>query len=164
MILEVIDNGIGMNEEGMKKLFKPFSQADKSIQARYGGTGLGLWITYKLIALMKGKILVRSKPSKGTRFTLKIPVQAQSSLKIQPKSILQSSERRGPTFATGIKPTLTMDQFQANNLPQSKVIVFQNDEIMRNLFQKYFGKHKVQFKFVSTFKKLLKNIKVNQSI
>jgi len=58
-------------------LFKPFSQADKGIQAKYGGTGLGLWITNKLVGLMKGKINVKSELNKGTSFIINIPVTSE---------------------------------------------------------------------------------------
>jgi signal transduction histidine kinase len=68
-----------MSQEGIKKLFKPFSQADKGIQAKYGGTGLGLWITNKLVGLMRGKINVKSELNRGTTFIVKIPVTAELS-------------------------------------------------------------------------------------
>lgn len=70
LIIEVIDSGIGISKEGLKKLFKPFSTADKSIQAKYGGTGLGLWITNKIVNLMKGSIEVKSELNKGTSFII----------------------------------------------------------------------------------------------
>jgi signal transduction histidine kinase len=73
----VIDTGIGISHEGIKKLFKPFSQADKSIQTKYGGTGLGLWISNKLVSLMRGKISVVSELSKGTVFIIEIPVESE---------------------------------------------------------------------------------------
>lgn len=74
LIIEVIDTGIGISQEGIKKLFQPFQQADKGIQAKYGGTGLGLWITNKLVGVMRGHIDVESELNKGTTFTIKIPV------------------------------------------------------------------------------------------
>jgi signal transduction histidine kinase len=78
----VIDTGIGISQDGVKKLFKPFSQADKSIQTKYGGTGLGLWISNKLVGLMRGKISVVSELNKGTVFIIEIPVVSEVMLSI----------------------------------------------------------------------------------
>ena len=71
---KVSDNGIGMTEEQMGKLFKTFSQADSGIFNRYGGTGLGLSISQNLVQMMGGEITVSSKPGEGSsfNFTLKI--------------------------------------------------------------------------------------------
>ena len=62
------DSGIGMTEEQMSRLFKPFEQADSSIASRFGGTGLGLSISHNLIQLMGGTILLESRLGEGSEF------------------------------------------------------------------------------------------------
>lgn len=65
---QVIDTGIGMNDEEMARLFKPFSQADSSTTRKYGGTGLGLCIARELSQKLGGEISVSSEKGKGTTF------------------------------------------------------------------------------------------------
>ncbi len=64
----VTDSGIGMNEEQKKRLFKAFSQADGSITRRFGGTGLGLVISNKILDIMGTKIHVDSELGRGSVF------------------------------------------------------------------------------------------------
>jgi len=68
----VKDNGIGIGPETLARLFQPFVQGDSSITRRYGGTGLGLTITRRLVDLMRGEMRVKSTEGGGSTFTVEI--------------------------------------------------------------------------------------------
>jgi PAS domain S-box-containing protein len=70
--IDVIDSGIGMTQEQLARLFKPFTQADASITRKFGGTGLGLTISRQLAQLLGGNVMATSQPKVGSSFTLKI--------------------------------------------------------------------------------------------
>lgn len=72
--VEVEDSGIGIDEQGMDRLFKPFSQADSSTTRKYGGTGLGLAICQRLVGIMGGRMSVTSMPGRGSCFSFFIPL------------------------------------------------------------------------------------------
>jgi PAS domain S-box-containing protein len=70
----VADSGIGMTPEQRARIFQPFVQADGSMTRRYGGTGLGLTICARLVAMMGGRIEVASEAGRGSEFHFTIPL------------------------------------------------------------------------------------------
>ncbi|MCC6549325.1 MAG: response regulator [Ignavibacteriaceae bacterium] len=93
LLFIVQDSGIGIPKDKMEKLFKPFSQVDSSTTRLYGGTGLGLVISKKLIELLGGKIWVESEESKGTTFFFTLPAEsAQAKPKIFSRVLQQGIE------------------------------------------------------------------------
>tara|TARA_R110002073_G_scaffold133122_14_gene280244 strand:+ start:178 stop:3087 length:2910 start_codon:yes stop_codon:yes gene_type:complete len=73
--VSVRDTGIGIPEEKQEKVFEAFSQVDTSTTRRFGGTGLGLTISTKLIQMMGGRVWLESKPGVGTQFHFLIHLQ-----------------------------------------------------------------------------------------
>ena len=82
----VQDSGIGIAPERQASVFDAFSQADTSITRRFGGTGLGLTISSRLVGLMGGRLQVSSQPGEGSRFwfDLGLPVAQAPSLDLTP--------------------------------------------------------------------------------
>jgi CheY-like chemotaxis protein/nitrogen-specific signal transduction histidine kinase/HPt (histidine-containing phosphotransfer) domain-containing protein len=70
------DTGIGIPPDRMSRLFRAFTQADSSTTRHFGGTGLGLTISKRLVELMGGKMWVESAPDKGSNFHFSIPFRA----------------------------------------------------------------------------------------
>ena len=69
---EVSDTGIGIPREKHARIFKSFTQADESTTRRYGGTGLGLTISSRLVSMMGGTLGVESEPGKGSAFSFAV--------------------------------------------------------------------------------------------
>ena len=74
LTVQVADTGIGISPEQQARIFQPFTQGDVSTTRRFGGTGLGLSISRRLAALLGGSLSVKSELSKGSIFTLTLPL------------------------------------------------------------------------------------------
>ena len=71
---QVEDTGIGMDPEQLARIFDPFEQARADTSLKFGGTGLGLTITHRLVELMGGEMAVASTPGQGSTFTVRLPL------------------------------------------------------------------------------------------
>ncbi|MFA9189091.1 response regulator [Flavobacterium sp. FBOR7N2.3] len=82
LAIEIKDNGIGISEENKKKLFQSFQQADSSTNRKYGGTGLGLYISKQLADLLDGEVFFESKLNNGSTFGVLIPTKYKGNTNI----------------------------------------------------------------------------------
>lgn len=78
LTFSIIDTGIGIAEDKQAIIFESFSQADTSTTRKYGGTGLGLTISARLVKMMGGKLQVASQPQHGSRFYFSLPINADN--------------------------------------------------------------------------------------
>ena len=82
--ISVTDNGIGIPPEGLKQLFKPFSQIDSGLARKFEGTGLGLALVKLLAELHGGTVAVQSAVGKGSCFTVWLPLRAPEEKALAP--------------------------------------------------------------------------------
>ena len=118
--ISVNDTGVGMEPNYLNTIFSKFSQEDKSISRRFGGTGLGMAITYELVLLMKGNITVKSEKNKGTTFFVQLTL---------PKGNKQNIENKKHTVSR-------------NEIENLKVLLVEDNEMNRIVAQNtlnYFG-------------------------
>jgi signal transduction histidine kinase/CheY-like chemotaxis protein len=91
----VSDTGIGIPAEKQKAVFAPFSQADASTTRKYGGTGLGLTISTRLVEIMGGRIWVESEPGRGSQFHFTLPLGVADTRQIVVGSVSPPEVLRG---------------------------------------------------------------------
>ncbi|GEO40923.1 hypothetical protein SAE02_50710 [Skermanella aerolata] len=87
----VMDSGIGMTSEQLRRIFQPFVQADETTTRRFGGTGLGLAISKRLVEAMGGTVRVTSMPGEGSVFLVRIPASI-----CQPPAYAEEAEADEP--------------------------------------------------------------------
>ena len=81
LFVNIKDQGIGISKEYQDKIFEAFTQEDSSTTRQYGGTGLGLTISYNLVKAMGGELKVKSQLGKGSEFYFSIPLEIGKKIK-----------------------------------------------------------------------------------
>ena len=79
VVFEIVDTGIGMDPVSAESLFQPFHQIESNRSRRRGGTGLGLAISQRIVETMGGRIEVKSRPGKGSRFRFSLSLERDRS-------------------------------------------------------------------------------------
>ena len=101
LVVRVVDTGIGIPSEQQERIFQAFEQADASVEREYGGTGLGLAVTRRLVELHGGEIWLESEPDVGSTFSFSLPV-------VEPDAEPRATTKPGPSVA----PRATVESAQ----------------------------------------------------
>lgn len=91
--IQIEDSGIGIAEKNQQLIFEEFTQADENIEKKYGGTGLGLTISKKMVAILGGELSLKSELGEGSLFTVQIPLQFDINILEKQNNSITSKER-----------------------------------------------------------------------
>ncbi len=117
----VTDTGIGIPRKALKRLFTPFSQAERSTARRFGGTGLGLTISRQLAELMGGRIGVESRVGKGSSFSVHLPL-------IEAEAQEEAAEEALPTIVVKqVAPNTDLDFSESVTATGPQILVAEDN-------------------------------------
>lgn len=105
LLFTIKDTGIGIPPDKLETIFESFAQSDINTTRKYGGTGLGLTITKKLVELQGGHIMVESKPGEGSVFKVKLPFEIDN----EPKHTSEDDSFDFIPFKNSLKVLLVED-------------------------------------------------------
>ena len=128
LVFAVIDTGIGMAPEVADTIFEAFTQADTSTTRKYGGTGLGLTISYQLAQALDGNLRVESEPGKGSKFILTLNLQSEPELTFNLERENKSSSTIHEEVEVQIKPL------------QGRILLAEDSEDNQELIRMYVDK------------------------
>eukprot|EP00743_Colponemidia_sp_Colp-15_P005253 GILK01005652.1.p1 GENE.GILK01005652.1~~GILK01005652.1.p1 ORF type:complete len:986 (-),score=150.99 GILK01005652.1:180-3137(-) len=119
--VSVQDTGIGISADAQKRIFQPFTQSDSSITRRFGGTGLGLYLSQRLATLMNGSLKCISACEKGSTFTFTVPCRI---------SAAQEKDSESPTSSSRQLPVCSDTQWQKRK-ERCRVLIVDDMEYSR---------------------------------
>ena len=123
--LIVSDTGIGIPKDKLKTIFAQYEQVRTKVQKKYKGTGLGLAISKKLVELMNGTIIIKSKINQGTSFVISLPFEKAA----MQKSTTTELHQKDTAFLSG-KTFLLTDDIDDNRFVIAETLRFFNKDII----------------------------------
>ena len=168
--VQVMDSGVGIEENRLESIFSPFTQGDNSISRKYGGTGLGLAIVKQLTALMYGEIKVTSKIGFGSTFICSFKLIREgedvisTTIKSIKKELIYVSDAPPLLYAEYVKIIMpaalykSYHEFDDLSVQKETVFIFdihdfEHAQSLHSTFQ-YFKEHKVNFGCVTKMQPL----------
>ncbi len=127
------DEGIGISKKNQKKLFRSFSQADSSTHREFGGTGLGLVISKKIVELMGGKIWLESEEGKGTTFFFTVAMRVSDQ-----EAIMASSDN-----------TQQIMQLSLKKLRGAKILLVEDNMMNQELAQDLLERNSIEVRIAN---------------
>ena len=124
----VVDSGIGISKENLANIFSEYGQASKETSYQYGGTGLGLTISRKLVQLMQGALKVKSEPQNGSSFYFELNLTEEKGTRAEKPALV---------------PFTALPSF-----PGKKVLVAEDNNINSILIKRYLTTWQVETKMV----------------
>ena len=117
VVFAIQDTGIGIASDQQQRIFERFSQADASIQSRYGGSGLGLTISQRLVQMLGGQLQLESHEGAGSRFWFWLPLQGVAA----PEARAHEKEQVSAGGGQGLR-FLVVDDHPVNRLLVQQVL------------------------------------------
>ena len=137
--ITVSDTGIGIAEDKLERIFKSFEQADGSTAREYGGTGLGLAVTKKLVELHGGEIQVSSKVGIGSQFTFSLPIsqnqyveRKQLSATVRQSLVSRTNDRQlitNATLAPSFNNNSLLDDREGQENSRVKILIVDDEPL-----------------------------------
>lgn len=141
------DNGIGMDEEFVRRIFEPFSRAEDSRVSKIEGTGLGMAIAQNIVQMMNGTIQVKSEKGRGSQFTVTLYLKHQN-----------PAERENGT-ETGIKSSADLtaqDRISDLSFEGYRVLLAEDNELNREIAEELIGETGVELETVENGEEALR--------
>ncbi|MBF0340304.1 MAG: response regulator [Magnetococcales bacterium] len=129
LLFKVADTGIGIHQEQLEHIFEQFVQAEEGIARCYGGTGLGLTISRRLVTLMGGRIWAESRVGEGSMFCFTLPVRLvdPAALSSAPQDLTTAEPMRALRILLAEDVKENQILFEAYLMSSSHQVVFAND-------------------------------------
>ncbi len=143
VIFSIKDTGIGISKSQEKNIFESFTQASENITRQYGGTGLGLTISKKLVELQHGKISVNSKEGEGSEF------------------IVQLSFDKHVYVKKPLNALTTADKDQMKKLPGMKILIAEDNKTNAMVLSRFLGKWDIESQIAKNGQEVLDILEMN---